>query len=196
MPMSMCVAWMSPFESESRMAPQLAPFTTVELMPYFLNMPFSWAITIGEQSVSAIIPKRRSLTSGLEGSTRPALADAAGAAEAVSLGFLTRRQCERRRQQRARFENITSSKRRHDLYPSFITSKRDWQIELHDLVFGFLERTVRRHRVRDAGTKPNRIRELEVKAWTDRRMSTCRAYPAESSTPHLVSTALGVLSQR
>ena len=64
MPISMCVAWMSPFDSESRMAAQLAPFTTVELMPYFLKKPFSWAITIGEQSVSAIMPKRMSVTSG------------------------------------------------------------------------------------------------------------------------------------
>src|ERR1044072_5349839 len=35
MPSSMWVPWMSPFESESRMAAQLAPFTTVELIPYF-----------------------------------------------------------------------------------------------------------------------------------------------------------------
>src|SRR5688572_13603255 len=46
------------------MAAQLAPFTTVELMPCFLKRPFSCAITIGEQSVSAIMPKRRSLSSG------------------------------------------------------------------------------------------------------------------------------------
>src|SRR5215217_3591273 len=75
---------MSPFESESRMAAQLAPFTMVELMPYFLNRPFSWAITIGEQSVKAIIPKRRSDTSGFEASTTPALDDAVGAAVAAS----------------------------------------------------------------------------------------------------------------
>src|SRR5690349_18997691 len=35
MPRSMCVAWMSPLESESRMAAQLAPFDTTELIPYF-----------------------------------------------------------------------------------------------------------------------------------------------------------------
>ena len=57
MPMSMWVAWISPFASESRMAAQLAPFVIVELMPYFLKRPFSWAITMGEQSVSAMIPK-------------------------------------------------------------------------------------------------------------------------------------------
>src|SRR5690349_8067119 len=57
---------MSPLDSESRMAAQLAPFTIVELMPYFLNRPFSCAITMGEQSVSAIMPKRMSVTSGLE----------------------------------------------------------------------------------------------------------------------------------
>ena len=37
---------------------------TVELMPYFLNSPFSCAMTIGEQSVSAMMPKRMSVTSG------------------------------------------------------------------------------------------------------------------------------------
>src|ERR1051325_9534349 len=49
MPISMCVAWRSPFDSESRMAAQLAPLLTVELMPYFLKRPFSCAITMGEQ---------------------------------------------------------------------------------------------------------------------------------------------------
>jgi len=57
MPMSMWVAWMSPLDSESRMAAQLAPLVTVELMPYFLKSPFSWAMTMGEQSVSAMMPK-------------------------------------------------------------------------------------------------------------------------------------------
>src|SRR4051812_26364602 len=64
MPVSMCVAWMSPFDSESRIAAQLAPLMTVELMPYFLNSPFSCAITMGELSVSAMMPKRMSVTSG------------------------------------------------------------------------------------------------------------------------------------
>ena len=64
MPSSMCVAWMSPFDSESRIAAQLAPFTIVELMPYFLKRPFSCAITIGELSVSAMMPKRTSGVSG------------------------------------------------------------------------------------------------------------------------------------
>src|SRR5688572_14584997 len=45
MPISMWVPWLSPLESESRMAAQLAPLATVELMPYFLNSPFSWAMT-------------------------------------------------------------------------------------------------------------------------------------------------------
>src|SRR4029453_369811 len=57
MPVSMWVAWMSPLESESRMAAQLAPLVTVELIPYFLNRPFSWAMTMGEQSVRAMMPK-------------------------------------------------------------------------------------------------------------------------------------------
>src|SRR4051794_30129811 len=51
MPMSMCVAWVSPLTSASRMAAQFASLLTVLLMPYFLKNPFSWAMTIGEQSV-------------------------------------------------------------------------------------------------------------------------------------------------
>src|SRR6185436_791004 len=82
MPVSMWVAWMSPFESESRMAAQLAPFTTVELMPYFLNSPRSCAITIGEQSVSAIMPKRRS---GVSGALEEAVLPGAGNAAAVTV---------------------------------------------------------------------------------------------------------------
>src|SRR5437868_677458 len=61
MPISMCVAWIEPVERLSRIAAQLAPFVTVELMPYFLNRPFSWAMTMGEQSVRAIMPKFRSV---------------------------------------------------------------------------------------------------------------------------------------
>src|SRR5688572_29093065 len=64
MPMSMCVAWMEPVERLSRMAAQLAPFVTVELTPYFLKKPFSCAMTMGEQSVSAIMPKFRLGDSG------------------------------------------------------------------------------------------------------------------------------------
>src|SRR6478609_10014507 len=86
MPMSMCVAWMEPVERLSRMAAQLAPFVTVELMPYFLKKPFSCAMTMGEQSVSAIMPKRRSGVSGalLEA---PLLALALAAGAAVSVFF-------------------------------------------------------------------------------------------------------------
>src|SRR5687768_5467519 len=70
---------MSPFESESRMAAQLAPLMIGELMPYFLNRPFSWAITIGELSVRAMKPKRKSGVSGLllEATEEPA-AEGAG----------------------------------------------------------------------------------------------------------------------
>ena len=85
MPNSMWVAWMSPLESESRIAAQLAPFRTVELMPYFLKSPFSWAITIGEQSVRAMMPKLRSVTSGaspamVPAGTAPTSADAEASA--------------------------------------------------------------------------------------------------------------------
>src|SRR5687767_12210497 len=64
MPSSMCVPWMSPDERESRIAAQFAPLETVDSMPYFLNNPFSCAITMGEQSVSAMIPNFILLVSG------------------------------------------------------------------------------------------------------------------------------------
>src|SRR6187551_149111 len=64
---------MEPVERLSRIAAQLAPFVTVELMPYFLKRPFSCAMTMGEQSVSAIMPKLRSVTSGAS-DTEPAVA--------------------------------------------------------------------------------------------------------------------------
>src|SRR5271169_840913 len=71
-PRSMWVASMSPFERESRIAAQLAPLLTTEFRPYFLNRPFSWAMTMGEQSVRAIIPNRTSATSGASlAHTRP-----------------------------------------------------------------------------------------------------------------------------
>jgi hypothetical protein len=63
-PMSMCVAWMVPLERLSRMAAQFAPLVTVDSMPYFLNNPFSCAITMGEQSVRAIMPKFSAAVSG------------------------------------------------------------------------------------------------------------------------------------
>src|SRR4051812_22873312 len=63
-PVSMCVAWSEPLERLSRIAAQFAPLVTVELMPYFLNNPFSCAMTIGEQSVSAIMPKLSAAVSG------------------------------------------------------------------------------------------------------------------------------------
>src|SRR4029450_5073174 len=81
MPSSMCVAWMSPLLSESRIAAQLAPLLTTLLMPCFLNRPFSWAITMGEQSVSAIIPNFISLVSGASlAHTRPVGRSAAASA--------------------------------------------------------------------------------------------------------------------
>src|SRR6185369_4292318 len=65
-PVSMWVAWLSPFERASRMAAQLAPLLTTELMPYFLKRPFSCAITMGELSVRAMIPN---FTSGVSGAS-------------------------------------------------------------------------------------------------------------------------------
>ena len=40
------------------MTAQLASFEIEDWMPCFLKRPFSWAMTIGEQSVSAMMPKR------------------------------------------------------------------------------------------------------------------------------------------
>jgi hypothetical protein len=66
------------------MAAQLAPLLTVELMPYFLKKPFSWAMTIGEQSVRAIMPNFISETSGPSfGETGPAVAPVDGAVAPV-----------------------------------------------------------------------------------------------------------------
>ena len=48
----------------SRIAAQFAPFATTALIPCFLKKPFSWAMTIGELSVSAMIPNLISLSSG------------------------------------------------------------------------------------------------------------------------------------
>src|SRR5437879_11045003 len=64
MPRSMWVPWLSSLERESRMAAQLAPLETVDSIPYFLKRPFSCAMTIGEQSVSAMIPNLRAVVSG------------------------------------------------------------------------------------------------------------------------------------
>src|SRR5689334_10422953 len=64
MPISMWVAWFSPSDSLSRITAHDASFETTELMPNFLKKPSSCAMTIGEQSVSAIIPKRMFGVSG------------------------------------------------------------------------------------------------------------------------------------
>src|SRR4030095_5421135 len=55
---------MSPFDKASRMAAQLAPLLTTELIPYFLKRPFSCAMTMAEQSVKAMIPNFMSAVSG------------------------------------------------------------------------------------------------------------------------------------
>src|SRR5690349_3575292 len=48
---------MTPVERLSRIAAQLAPLRMVDSIPYFLKSPFSWAMTMGEQSVKAMMPK-------------------------------------------------------------------------------------------------------------------------------------------
>src|SRR5438445_294729 len=55
---------MSPLLKLSRIAAQFAPLLTIELIPYFLSRPFSCAMTIGEQSVSAIMPNFTVAVSG------------------------------------------------------------------------------------------------------------------------------------
>ena len=54
----MCVAWFSPSDSRSRMTAHEASFEIVDSIPYFLKTWSSWAITIDEQSVSAMMPMR------------------------------------------------------------------------------------------------------------------------------------------
>src|SRR5258705_5851615 len=60
----MCVAWFSPSVRRSRMTAHDASFEIVDSMPYFLKSPSSWAITIDEQSVRAMMPI---LTFGVSG---------------------------------------------------------------------------------------------------------------------------------
>ena len=64
MPISMCVAWFSPSVSLSRITAHEASFEIVESIPNFLKSPSSCAITIDEQSVSAMMPKRILVVSG------------------------------------------------------------------------------------------------------------------------------------
>ncbi len=64
MPISMCVPWFSPRFILSRMTAHDASFETTESMPNFLKKPSSCAITIGAQSVSAMMPNRIVLVSG------------------------------------------------------------------------------------------------------------------------------------
>src|SRR2546422_11446188 len=64
---------MSPVDRESRIAAQLAPLLMVDSMPYLRNKPFSCAMTNGEQSVSAMMPKRSRDISGLSASRMPGL---------------------------------------------------------------------------------------------------------------------------
>ena len=66
MPISMWVAWFSPSDSRSRMTAHDASLEIVDSIPYFLKSPSSWAITIEEQSVRAMMPMR---TLGLSGAS-------------------------------------------------------------------------------------------------------------------------------
>src|SRR5688572_10137379 len=175
MPVSMCVAWMSPLDSESRIAAQLAPFTIVELIPYFLKNPFSCAITIGELSVSAMIPRRTSVTSGppVPGtfSPEPALGAAGDPEEASE--FLHPGSAA------ATAAPVRPLRRfLRSIWCFMMTAPINWtlpscsesegQIELHDLVLAILHRLVERHGERDAGPEPRRFTQLDVKAGTDR----------------------------
>jgi len=64
MPRSKCVAWFSPSVRRSRITAHEASLEIVDSMPCFLNRPSSWAMTIDEQSVSAMIPMRTFDVSG------------------------------------------------------------------------------------------------------------------------------------
>src|SRR3989442_13118404 len=64
MPSSKWVAWFSPSVRRSRMTAHEASFEIVDSIPCFRNSPSSWAITIDEQSVSAMMPTRTFGVSG------------------------------------------------------------------------------------------------------------------------------------
>ncbi len=64
-PRSMWVAWFSPSESRSRITAHEASLEMVDSIPCFLKSPSSWAITMEEQSVSAMMPMRTWGVSGL-----------------------------------------------------------------------------------------------------------------------------------
>ena len=64
MPSSRWVAWFSPSVRRSRMTAHDASLDIVDSMPCFLNRPSSCAMTIDEQSVSAMMPMRTFDVSG------------------------------------------------------------------------------------------------------------------------------------
>src|SRR5688572_12713013 len=164
-PSSMCVPWMSPFDSESRMAAQLAPLMMVELMPYFLNRPFSWAITTGELSVRAMMPKRRSGVSGLllEATEEEAAAEGAGAADASDLMQFGKSAA-------APMPSAPSMKvlrGRLLLCVMSVSSENEGQIELDDLVGGVLHRFVQGHGEGHARAEPALLTNLEMGTRSD-----------------------------
>src|SRR5262249_13310326 len=71
MPINMWVAWFSPRLILSRMTAHDASFEITELIPNFLKYPSSCAITIDEQSVSAMMPKRTFGVSGESSENAP-----------------------------------------------------------------------------------------------------------------------------
>jgi hypothetical protein len=173
---------MSPFESESRIAAQLAPFTTVELMPYFLNSPRSCAMTIGEQSVSAIMPKRRSATSGAL--VDAAFALAAGLAAAMLASVLLQAGRRLRRRRPLAYREIDDGRDglswvlRLERVEIRATrgSEHERNVELHDLLLQVGERLVERHRERDARAEPHLFPQLGVETRADRpgrRVAQC-----------------------
>ena len=64
MPRSMWVAWFSPSVRRSRITAHDASFEIVDSMPCFLKSPSSCAMTMDEQSVSAMMPMRTFGVSG------------------------------------------------------------------------------------------------------------------------------------
>src|SRR6266850_4026710 len=73
MPSSMWVAWFSPSVRRSRMTAHEASLEIVDSMPCFLKSPSSCAMTIDEQSVSAMMPMRILGVSGASEAHAPPL---------------------------------------------------------------------------------------------------------------------------
>ena len=93
-PSSMWVAWFSPSVRRSRITAHDASFEIVDSMPYFLKSPSSWAITIDEQSVSAMMPILTFGVSGPSAAYTPP-AQPAGTPASSAAALVVSRNCRR-----------------------------------------------------------------------------------------------------